>query len=98
MTLSSKSPQAAALTPIFVAIAEPQLPEPMSATFSGIFASNTEGVGVGEATSGRSYVMLSTWPRGMLRQPSGNLLRHTRRFDAEADGGARKVAQLLLRF
>ena len=38
MTLSSKSAQAFALMPIFVAIAEPQLPEPMSATFSGIFA------------------------------------------------------------
>ena len=36
--LSSKSAQADALTPIFVAIAEPQLPEPMSATFSGIVA------------------------------------------------------------
>merc|ERR1719201_1150981 len=37
-TLSSKSAHADALTPIFVAIAEPQLPEPMSATFSGIVA------------------------------------------------------------
>ena len=36
--LSSKSAHADALTPIFVAIAEPQLPEPMSATFSGIVA------------------------------------------------------------
>ena len=34
MMVSSKSPQAAALMPILVAIAEPQLPEPMSATFS----------------------------------------------------------------
>jgi hypothetical protein len=36
MTVLSKSSHFRAFTPIFVAIAEPQLPEPTSATFSGI--------------------------------------------------------------
>jgi hypothetical protein len=35
-TVSSKSAHLAALMPILVAMAEPQLPEPMSATFSGM--------------------------------------------------------------